>query len=510
MPANDFEKKAKQLLDEVSIRPNEQVWIEVEKRIRERKRRRWFIILPLIAGLMLGGYFIARQYNVKNDKREPFTITGHIAKAQDAAKTDSYKKPGETIAVKNNKKQEAINPVFDKKSFQKLHQTDNNQQKNKSAWANVVTKDNISKSKFETNTRAVKKQKTGTIKPENYEPVTGPGNIAVKRVVRPEADKKTEIIIQPANNNTADNKLIKAEEKDTFKLSENKSEKKSIKTDSVFADNIPVAAKISLADSTASFEKAAVNKKSRQGKNNWNLGLMFNAGVSNVSNQFFSLDLNKNNEEKALANLSTGGPSAPTYYYPSSNYKAFAFEAGAFVQKEISKRSIISIGLNYSLYQTKIKTGNFVYATNVQASNSIFYANVRPGNAAAGSIDYHSKLQYFELPVNYAVRLTRNKKLPFYWNGGISAGLLLGSNYLHYDTASQGIYFKDNSLLRKVSFNLQTGIGFTLASNSSIPFTIGPSVQFGLTNILKKDSDKRYVLFGGIKMQMLLPGKKNK
>ena len=68
MPANDFEKQAKQLLDELKFRPNEEVWIQVEKRIREKKRRRWLILLPLLAGLAVGGYFIAEQYTKGNEQ----------------------------------------------------------------------------------------------------------------------------------------------------------------------------------------------------------------------------------------------------------------------------------------------------------------------------------------------------------------------------------------------------------------------------------------------------------
>ncbi|MBI1779844.1 MAG: PorT family protein [Sphingobacteriales bacterium] len=515
MPANDFEKQAKQLLDEVSIRPNEQVWIEVEKRIREKKRRRWLIILPLMAGLMLGGYFITQQYGSRKEKIASGIITNNAVNTPEANNNDSDKKQKETSAVDDKKEKEEINPVVDSKSIEKIKPTNGDQQKKEQIQKSITANEEIKKLQTVNNKAGIKEivirkndPRKSAINPANdiSQTVDQGKNGTKKKPV----DANTEITTQlPAENQVNDN-TIKENKDAEPALTGNETVKPLAKVDSVITENQPVANTIAKVDPTPVIVQTSTDKKAKPGKNKWKLGVMFNAGVSNVSNQFFSLDLNKNNEDKSLPNLSTGGPSTATYYYPSSNYKAFALQAGVFVQKEISKRSIISVGLNYSLYQTKIKTGNFVYASSVQASNTNFYANVRPGNGATGSIDYHSKLQYLELPVNYSVRLTRNNKIPLYWNGGISAGLLLGSNYLHYDTASQGIYFKDNSLLRKVSFNLQTGFSFTLASKSRTPFTIGPSVQFGLTDILKKGSDKRYVLFGGLKMQMLLPGKKNK
>lgn len=515
MPANDFEKQAKQLLDEVNIRPNEQVWIEVEKRIREKKRRRWFIIFPLMAGLMLGGYFILQQNGAGRDKIETGTITNNALNRPGENRNDSDKKQKETVTVTNNAKLEETKLKDENKQIEKAKSINNVQQKKELVQKPVAANEKVKKLQAvnnkissKENVAGTNRQKKLTITPANdISQTVDPGkDDSEKKLV----DVNTEATSQPSTENQGSDNLVKENKIAESKLTGDEILKPSVKVDSTITENKLTTNTIIKIDSSLSAVKALTDKKVKQGKNKWKLGVMFNAGVSNVSNRFFSLDLNKNNEDKAFSNLSTGGPAPSTYYYPSANYKAFAFQAGAFVQKEISKKSVISIGLNYSLYQTKIKTGNYVYANNIQASNTNFYTNVRPGNGATGSIDYHSKLQFVELPVNYSVRLTRNNKVPLYLNGGISAGLLIESNYLHYDTASQGIYFKDNSLLRKASFNIQTGFGFTLASNSKTPLTIGPCVQFGVTDILKKDSDKRFVVFGGLKMQMLLPGKKNK
>src|ERR1700730_3936067 len=55
MPANDFEKQVQQVLDELKLKPSEEVWPQVEQRIRKDKRRRRSLLwLPLLF-LLLGG-----------------------------------------------------------------------------------------------------------------------------------------------------------------------------------------------------------------------------------------------------------------------------------------------------------------------------------------------------------------------------------------------------------------------------------------------------------------------
>ncbi|MBS1654336.1 MAG: hypothetical protein JSU05_05770, partial [Bacteroidetes bacterium] len=71
MPVNDFEKKVQQRMDEFRLRPSASVWPEVEKRIREKKRRRiiffWF---TGITGLVLIGYsgnlYFSKRKNIND------------------------------------------------------------------------------------------------------------------------------------------------------------------------------------------------------------------------------------------------------------------------------------------------------------------------------------------------------------------------------------------------------------------------------------------------------------
>ena len=57
MPENEFEKKVSSELQQLKFKPSEAVWMRVEERIRKKNKRRVFIILFLLAGIALLGYW---------------------------------------------------------------------------------------------------------------------------------------------------------------------------------------------------------------------------------------------------------------------------------------------------------------------------------------------------------------------------------------------------------------------------------------------------------------------
>src|SRR6185436_15074116 len=57
MPENEFEKKVSSEMQELKFKPSENVWLRVEERIKEKKKRRIFVVIFLLAGLALLGYW---------------------------------------------------------------------------------------------------------------------------------------------------------------------------------------------------------------------------------------------------------------------------------------------------------------------------------------------------------------------------------------------------------------------------------------------------------------------
>ncbi|MGE5106388.1 MAG: outer membrane beta-barrel protein, partial [Sphingobacteriales bacterium] len=242
-------------------------------------------------------------------------------------------------------------------------------------------------------------------------------------------------------------------------------------------------------------------------KNKWRVGIAISAGLSNVKNDLFGLDLNMT---KALSYQSGPATASQQIKQPSPNYSAFAYQAGFYLHKKISKKSSFSVGVNYALYQTRIAVGGKIDSLAL-GLNTNLYAAAGTGNSAAGTkYNYHSQLHYLELPIVFTTQINKGKKIPLQWNAGVIFGRLISSNYLHYDTTARGIYFKDNNLLHKTSVSLQTGFGITFFNNKSMPVTISPHLQFALTDFIKNDLDKKYLLFGGLRFQMLLDNGKKK
>src|SRR4030095_12076265 len=61
MPENEFEKKVSSEMQELKFAPSEKVWLRVEERIRKKNKRRVFVIIFLLAGLALLGYWQRRN-----------------------------------------------------------------------------------------------------------------------------------------------------------------------------------------------------------------------------------------------------------------------------------------------------------------------------------------------------------------------------------------------------------------------------------------------------------------
>ena len=67
MPENEFEKKVSSEMYDLRFKPSAQVWLRVEERIKKKKKRRLFVIIFLLAGLALLGYW--QRSNLFGEKK---------------------------------------------------------------------------------------------------------------------------------------------------------------------------------------------------------------------------------------------------------------------------------------------------------------------------------------------------------------------------------------------------------------------------------------------------------
>ena len=69
MSDHEFEKQVHQKLEELKLRPSDTVWMEVERNIRQHKRRRRFLWLwsaALLIALTTSGIVLYRYNNSEN------------------------------------------------------------------------------------------------------------------------------------------------------------------------------------------------------------------------------------------------------------------------------------------------------------------------------------------------------------------------------------------------------------------------------------------------------------
>ena len=95
MPENEFEKKVYSEMQDLRFKPSENVWLRVEERIKKKKKRRIFVVIFLLAGLALLGYW--QRSNLFGESES------------DIAKTVQKDSPGEKQKDENSKSAEETN-----------------------------------------------------------------------------------------------------------------------------------------------------------------------------------------------------------------------------------------------------------------------------------------------------------------------------------------------------------------------------------------------------------------
>ncbi len=455
MHENNFEKQVREKMDHLGFDPSDGVWAGVNNEIRkEKRRRRPLFWLFFLSGLLLAGggyYFISGKNN-------------SIPVAKDR------------LQNKPDKKQE-MQPIYQD---------------------NISMNDKSKENKVPPNVFAGNAKAGGlphpflTVKTGDHN-LRGPSGHRFGQIVKSSFSEK----------GLQDSILLNAGG-DEFKAgSDAETERPS---DSSVGRNLNglAAGKIPSADSAGGGGKSGENRHHKK-SSSWKTGFTGTAGISSISQGLLH---SANTAYPAyLVNAPSGSPAGPGVLYKSSDLKpGFAFGAGVFVYRNLSKRISFSAGINYRYYSTKINTGNrvdssvSVYTASVQASavNS-FYRN---------GIDqtYTNQYHFIELPLAVNFQLNRSSKTPVIWEAGFSMAYLVSSNALYFDPYSN-VYYKTNQQFNKAQLNTATAIlvGFRL---DHAELQVGPQVQYGMTGLVNSSSpDPQHLFYYGLKIS-LIPRKK--
>ena len=506
MPENEFEKKVSSEMQGLRFKPSENVWLRVEERIRKKKKRRIFVVIFLVAGLSLMGYwqrsnlFGASENDIAKTVRRPADSPGEKQKEQNSQSTNDI---NNSSAIKQNtetSKPEETTNTTEKAADNKL--TDDR---------SVTDKKNITVSKNE------------FIKPKKSKEETNgkPGSVKTKTDHKPEAS----IGIVSANSKTK-NGVVDNTSKDLKPNPETNEKQKEINQ----TDAKPVESKIDSAKTvTSEQEKSATPKtdtllkadptkdpasqivKKDPSEKKWKWGFHITPGISSLSENGLSFPQD-GSDRVYLSSVGSGSSAAPPARQKPSDVKpGFAFQAGGFAQKQLSSRISLTLGLQYGYYSNVLHVGNMRGSLN---SNILFSGAFDRNasyiyNAGGDTIKYTNSYHFIELPLSFQWQLNKNKTKPFKWSVDFTVGQLIASNAIMYDTAFNGVYYQNKSQLNKTQFGLSTGFSWTIANNKKVQWNLGPVGNIHLNKLVDNPFDnKGYLFFVGLRTGILFNQKK--
>ena len=469
MPGHEFENNVQQRLDELKLRPSDTVWENVEKNIREEKRRRRMILwLPVIL-LFLGtsGYFLINK-------------NGSIS-AETAVKTKPTEEKNNsitsTITKEENKNANLPNVENEKNITKELSPKDSDKKsvtripKNRNTSSGTRQSQLSTKQTFDKTAIAVSNDKDQT-----QSLTKGNENIDLNRnendVLMNDND---EDLIEYANINPS---LIKGSSPAVgISIPENHSA--TVHTPEVDLNKL------------SAFNK---NEKYRSAK--WQWGLDLSLGTSSASSEFGLLKTAQMDNTSVGVNVGSNFQSSAGRPSSISIEPGFYWAAGGFIQRNFTNSFALSTGLRYAQYSTRIFTASRV------DSSRIFFNS---GNFATGdkASQYTNRYHFLEVPVTAQFKLNKSISFPVFANVGMSFGWLLGANALDYD-GNSGANYMDNDRFNETQFGLHGGFSFGVLNKSKYPLRIGPSFNYKLSGLMESASSNKHLLSFGVDFRVLL------
>jgi len=464
MAANEFEKNVQKTMDEFTLHPSGEVWQNVEKRIRERKRSRriFFFVIFLFLGLALAGYGV---YDFSN--RQKLTSEPENGKADESSQVTGNKKQGTTIPEKSG-----------------------------------INNDLVKADTETTNKKAVSSK-------SNYD----------KEIVKKSITKNDDFVLMKENNvriNAASEKNKKRQDENSFSDTVSRNLPGDVSV--INKRNDPASQKIistqpgdsiaknSPRDTTSTKGEetktglALVQVKRREKRDpafaNLKWGLNFSIGSSTITQNRFSLkDIGNVNTNYSNSPGTSPGGATGFQNVQSSTRSSLAFKAGLTMKKIVSRRSSLLMSIDYTYLADNIRVGDRRNST-PQPGGSY---DVSSYYAGPPQRTFKDRFHFIELPFIYDWRITGHTKHFLSFSVGTSVSYLVSTNALIYDTISAGIYYHKKDLFNKLHVNLLSGLAYHVTGAKNMELNVGPQFSFDINDIFKKDLDRRkYFLYAGI------------
>lgn len=511
MRANEFEKGVSEKMEEFRLQPSAPVWPEVERRIREQKRRRILFFWFSLAGIFLAG--LGGWWIMDNNKQTVSGKTNQVATETTAGINTQEKKENKTEAVSNNPDAENLtatekvttetasttvtaipsagtakpvpvtntnklngNPapaVSENKPGKSVKQSITYPSNKKYA---SITAGNSGKSK-----KAGNKPSASIKETANPAPVTGTAMVP-KAAVVPAA------VEQPTVNKMNEGKSATADDVTTKTV--------------IPADTVNATAIVQQDPLPVSREKKKSVKKSK-----WQTGVQLGFGKSRLTSGGFNIFSEKSYDAFQSGGSVSNNPGTGNVY--SLNYADSvpitgpAFQAGVFAKRKLGKRTAFSAGVNLSYYSGKQRVGVFV--DSVRRINS-FTTDTREGFYRAGSSSrFNNRYYYIQFPLLIHWQLNKGHKMPpVQWENGLAPTFMAGSQAVVYDRVSR-LYFRDKSAYSSFGLIFQTGLTAEFGTKKNHPLSAGLFYKYHFTRLQKiSPPEFNYLSSYGIQLRWLI------
>ncbi len=472
MRENEFEKGVAKKMEEFRLQPSAPVWPEVERRIRERKRRRIIFFWFTLGGLLfcgIAGWWI-------NDSRHPQNL---VSKNESPA-------PVTTVPAPAGDRQPVINPEG-KKGGTSIAPAGGDDISNRQD-VSPVTGSKDEKSRIPAGDKINNKR-------DHFKRISAPViPIAVNNAKNGEKKK-----LPAQSNNTPASPLIPAKTGEPLTVDvslpavtagEPLAEKKVIKPVTAAGVNSgepPIAGDTSSRAIAAKEEEPPVKKKKKEAKHKWETGLGFGFGESRLTNGNLAVFGEKrfDSYQSGMSNSNPGG--APFVSFADSiPLKGPALHIGAYAKRKLGKKTAFSAGLNLAYYSGKQRVGVFVDSTKTLADP--YFSVILDGFYRAGSQSRYSNRYYFlQLPLLFHWQLNRGRHFPLLeWENGFLPSVLVGSRALVYDRRER-LFFRDKTVYNTFSLACQTGISALLFPDKKHPLSAGFYYNYHFSKLQKQN-----------------------
>ncbi len=449
MPGNEFEKQMRQRMAELQLRPSGEVWQEVERRIRRERKRRIFLIWFSLAFLLLTGAGILYFYSsTKQLQQKIEKIAGPVSPMNPPPGTAKENTPfaandhKDSTGERNQQKGSSKNIQFTSanKGVLQNHSVSNTSTTREKYLTNSITASSTTK-----------------------ELTTQPSR-EVQTVITATGDSVSTLSITQAVGSSTT-------------LAAGATEVSH--TDST-VQSIVAAPKQDSSQTAAS----PSNPKKNQ-KHHWDISAYATAGQSGLADNLagvFSWDespllIAPSGAPNALI-AATGRPQVPT---PK---KRFSWQLGIAAKRQVSARISLSAGLQLSgmnlLQKTGLRSSGPAIAVSTIGRDSTrrYYWN---GTTA----DHVNRYTLLQTPLAMHWELIPGKKTSLFWQNGFTPGIIMHSNAIVYDQATN-IFYKDRKSVNTFQVSYTTALYLRFAGNSKHPWTVGAALDYHLTELLKK------------------------